>query len=142
MSKCDVDRVTRLVARVLGINGEFRGFQLENWGEVDRGAELSANAFIFVEVECGQKHPSTNVLKVWPYLAKKKKLRVFLVQCYLPKSQALGSSRQGLARWIGGKMEELLKNRFFYAEIMVSKDIVHKGALLKKFKRFEEIVRR
>jgi len=142
MSKCDVDRVTRLVARVLGINVQFREYKLDNWGKVDRAAKLNSKALVFVEVECGQTHPDTNVLKVWPYLERKKKLRIFLVQCYLLESRALRGSRRRLAGWIGGKMEELLKNRFFYAEIMVSKDIVHKRALLEKFKRFEEIIRR
>ena len=142
MSKADENRVAKLLAGELGISFQDGGLNLDKWGQVDKWAKLSSNASVFIEVESGQKHPSTSVLKVWPYIEKKKKLRVFLIQCFLPKSPDVNSSRRRLAKWTAEKLEKEFRNRFLYATLTVSSVIKQKKQLLEQFKKFKSLLRR
>ena len=114
MSKADEKRVAKLLAKELDISFQDHKLNLDSWGQVDNWAKLNSKAFVFLEVEGGQKHPCTNVLKVWPYIEKKKKLGIFLIHCFLPKTPSTNSSRRRLAEWIVVKLEKMFKNRFLY----------------------------
>jgi len=120
MSKADEKRVAKLLAKELDISFQDHKLNLDSWGQVDNWAKLNSKSLIFVEVEREQEHPDTNVLKVWPYIEKKKKLGVFLIHCFLPKSPSTDSSRRRLAGWIAIKLEKKFRSRFLYAEVMVS----------------------
>ena len=53
----------------LNIEFEPNEFDLNGWGRVDFYSKEENDTLIFVEVEnSGQKHPNTNVLKIWPFL--------------------------------------------------------------------------
>ena len=59
-----------------------RPWKLGGWGLADGCVVLADGRLVGLEVEWGQKHPDTNVLKLWPYLKDDSALRVLLVQVF------------------------------------------------------------
>ncbi|MBT4399516.1 MAG: hypothetical protein HOD37_08525 [Bacteroidetes bacterium] len=68
---------------------------------------------ILLEVEKGQKHPCTNVIKVWPYLEENPELKIFLIQIVRQENKA-PKNRIALCKYMGKKMESEFPNRFKY----------------------------
>lgn len=77
MSKIDEQSVSEFIADQLQIQFKDTKYKLDGWGEVDNRAQLDSGVFVFIEVETSQKHPNTNVLKLWPYLDENKGVRFF-----------------------------------------------------------------
>lgn len=96
--------------------------QLGGWGRTDGEAQLGGGKLLLLEVESSQKHPSTNVLKVWPFLEANEDLSVLLVHAFFPDSPGLDSSRGELAAWLAQKLHDTLGTRFIYRRIIVSRD--------------------
>ena len=71
--------VREVLAQHLAIQFTEARSHLGSWGRTDGEATLGDHARLFLEVESMQKHPSTNVLKVWPFLEENKSLSVLLV---------------------------------------------------------------
>jgi hypothetical protein len=92
------------------------------WGHTDGEAKLGDHTRLLLEVENKQKHPSTNVLKVWPFLEENKGLSVLLVHAFFPDSPGLNSSRGQLASWLAQRLQELLGSRFVYCKIVIGRD--------------------
>ena len=67
--------VSSEIEKQLNIKFENFEFKLDNWGEVDNYAIIEKNTYVFLECERGQKHPNTNVLKLYPYLEKNPEIR-------------------------------------------------------------------
>lgn len=119
MSKVDEQRVSEFIADELQINFEGTKFRLDGWGEVDNWTQLDKGVFVFLEVETSQKHPNTNVLKLWPYLDDNKEIRLFLIQTYFSKSPGLASNRGRLSEWTANKLKILLDKRFDYKKLII-----------------------
>lgn len=84
---------------------------------VDGWVRLSSGWLLILEVEDQQTHPTTNVLKLWPYLEQQPNASVVLIHVYFPKSRAFASSRSTLATWLGKKLEEIFPSRFAYRRL-------------------------
>lgn len=123
MSKKDEINVSKLIEDNLNIKFQNRRYILDNWGQVDNWCEIANNIFLFLEVETSQKHPNTNVLKVWPYLLEHRNIRVFLIQTYFTYSPGFKSNRGRLSEWLGNEIKRQSNGRFNYNRIIVDEDI-------------------
>ena len=103
MSKADEEAAAKKLGLLLGLRIDTGKLRLGDWGEADGYAQVGPSAFIVLEVEGRQKHPCTNVLKLWPWLEEHPQARVLLLQAYLPSSPGLTSNRGHLAEWAGKK---------------------------------------
>lgn len=110
--------VAEALTDALGVRFESGKFPLGSWGTGDRFASLGQDITLVLEVERSQSHPSTNVLKYWPWLEANSGERVLLIHAFSLSSRALGSSRERLAEWVGRRMEEHLPSRFLYRRIV------------------------
>jgi len=119
MSKVDEQRISEFIADQLQINFRGNKFKLEDWGEVDNWTQLDNGILLFLEVETNQKHPNTNVLKLWPYLENNKETRIFLIQTYFPTSPGLTSNRGRLAEWTANKLKAIFGKRFDYQKLII-----------------------
>jgi|SaaInlV_120m_DNA_4_1040238.scaffolds.fasta_scaffold21640_2 hypothetical protein len=100
------------IAKRLGIDFEASELKLDKWGNVDFYCQ-TGNLMILLEVEKGQKHPCTNVIKVWPYLEENPELKIFLIQIVRQENKA-PKNRIALCKYMGKKMESEFPNRFKY----------------------------
>ncbi|MFV1883025.1 MAG: hypothetical protein ACMZ7B_00840 [Balneola sp.] len=91
---------------------ERKEYSLEGWGEVDFYC-YHDEVLVLIEIEKGQKHPNTNVLKLWPYLEDHPEQFVLLIQIIRPENKA-PKNRVKLCQFTGIKLENLFKNRFRY----------------------------
>lgn len=82
------------------------------WGFPDGHNVLSENSRLFFEIENGQHHPDTNVLKYWPILEENKDLKIILIQWIIKKPKS--RNRWELSKFLGSKMEGLIPDRFLY----------------------------
>lgn len=112
MSKADENDARRKLGRLLGLEFQASKFRLGDWGQPDGWVQVAPSAFLFLEIEGGQKHPCTNVLKLWPWLEEHTQARVLLLHAYLPGSPGLTNNRGRLATWIGERMQSALGDRF------------------------------
>ena len=90
---------------IRGIDGFF-------WGFPDGVDKLSENKFIYYEIEDGQQHQCTNVLKCWPLLEEDENINIILIQWLKKKPRS--KNRWELAKFVGEKMEQVLPHRFKY----------------------------
>ena len=100
------------IAKRLGIDFEASELKLDKWGNVDFYCQ-TGNLMILLEVEKGQKHPCTNVIKVLPYLEENPELKIFLIQIVRQENKA-PKNRIALCKYMGKKMESEFPNRFKY----------------------------
>ena len=122
MSTTHETSVAALIARETAVNFSGRRFDLGGWGEVDDFARLRPNGYLFLEVETSQKHPCTNVLKVWPYLEANPQIAVVLAQAFFPNSPGCNSSRGRLGSWLGQRLESTVRDRFRYHRLIIDAD--------------------
>jgi len=92
------------------------------WGEADDFAEIRTNCLVFLEVERSQNHTTTNVLKYWPLLQDRHKLKIVLAHAFFRNSRAQSGARYELTGWVARKMESKLKTRFTYCRLIISDD--------------------
>ena len=108
MSK--VTEENQFIANCLGIDFESSELKLGKWGNVDFYSQ-HGNILVLLEVEKGQKHPSTNVIKVWPYLEENPDLKILLIQIVRQENNA-PKNRIALCKYIGKKIESEFPKRF------------------------------
>jgi hypothetical protein len=82
------------------------------WGFPDGMDLLGEDQFLYFEIEEGQHHPSTNVLKYWPILEESPSIRIILVQWIRKKPKS--PNRWKLAQFVGAKMMLEFPDRFQY----------------------------
>lgn len=121
MSRADEARVAKDIGSALGIRFEAGNLILGKWGMSDCYATLGQHSYLVLEVETSQKHPTTNVAKLWPYLEEKPETRIFLIHAYFQASPGHKSNRGEIATWLGRKMEKGLGERFQYFPIVVDR---------------------
>ncbi len=139
MSKNSEEKVARLLEHTLRVKFEYNQFKLGKWGNVDKVSKVCSNQYVFLEVEEGQAHPDTNVLKVWPYLRENRKAQIFLIQAFFPKRDNRNISRKLLSEWTGHELEKRFPKRFRYCKINISDDkkkIDKSKSLMKEFNKF------
>ena len=120
-------RIADVLSKALRVTFDGAHYLLDGWGEADDSALLSPSARLLLEVETSQKHPNTNVLKVWPYLDAHNELSVILIQTYFEDSPGLRSNQGKLADWTASKMEDVFGSRFRYVKLIFSSDFEPTG---------------
>lgn len=118
MSEKDELRVSSLLSLILNVQFENTKYRLDEWGFVDNWSKIDEDCYLFLEVETSQKHPCTNVLKLWPFLEFHKSKRIFLIQSFFSNSPSLSSNRGKLSVWTGKKLEYYYPNNFKYLRIV------------------------
>jgi len=108
--------VSEAIEKVLGITFQNEEFSLGKWGDVDNWCELSHDTIILLECEKGQKHPNTNVLKLYPYLEEYPKVHVILLHYFFPENKA-PKNRVELCNFLGQKLETEFGIRFQYVPL-------------------------
>ncbi len=115
----DVEQEVReSLSSLLALSFENTKPDLGTREKVDGWAKLSENHWLILEVEDGQKHPTTNVLKLWRFLDVRPEISIILIHVYFNDSKAIKSSRGTLAAWLGEKMETILHGRFYYRRLI------------------------
>jgi hypothetical protein len=102
----------QFIADMLPFKFESEEYNLNGWGEVDFYA-YHGEILVLLEVEKGQKHPNTNVLKLWPYLEANNHSKILLIQIIRLENKA-PKNRLNLCEFTGQKLEGLFPNRFVY----------------------------
>lgn len=118
--------ISQKFAKSLKLDFYNSEFSLDGWGDVDNYAKLNNSTFVFLECERGQKHPNTNVLKVWPYLEKNEKVKIILIH-YIYHDNKAPQNRVKLCSFLGKKLEKMFPDRFRYYKI--SGDILQEHIL-------------
>ncbi|MBI1906913.1 MAG: hypothetical protein HYS20_11885 [Rhodocyclales bacterium] len=118
MSREKEDLVRGALSSALEVDFGKKGLRLSEWGRSDGLALLLDQTHLILEVENTQKHPDTNVLKLWPYLTENPAISVVLIQVFVKSHQSLNGSRQRLAGWLARKMEQEILRRFKYYQLV------------------------
>ncbi len=109
-------KIADIIGEVFGISFTNNEYKLGSWGDADNHCVLNENDLILLECEKGQKHPNTNVLKVYPYLEEYLDKRIVLIHYFFPENKA-PKNRLALCNFIASKMESSFKNRFQYISL-------------------------
>ena len=120
--------ISRILENELGVSFSNYEFKLDSWGDVDNYCELNNGDLLLLECEQGQKHPNTNVLKLYPYLEQHPKKRIVLIHYFFPENKS-PKNRLALCDFIAKKMEILFNGRFQYVSLKCEK-----SSLLEKLK--------
>ncbi|KQT24156.1 hypothetical protein ASG22_09070 [Chryseobacterium sp. Leaf405] len=111
---CDVSQA---IEKQLNIKFENYEFSLDGWGDVDNYAIINENSYVFLECELGQKHPNTNVLKLYPYLEENQEISITLIHFFFSNSKP-PKNRLKLCDFIAEKMKREFGDRFNYKKII------------------------
>lgn len=122
LSREEERRYARDLAACTKISFEGKKLKLGIWGEADDFAKVRDNFYVLFELEIGQKHPNTNVLKVWPYLEENPQISIVLVQLFKSGARNEKGNRGQLAQWTADKMSSQLGPRFNYVKILIHPD--------------------
>jgi hypothetical protein len=114
--------VSALIENFLSIQFENHSYNLNGWGKTDNFVKIK-ETLILLEIEDKQKHPSTNVLKLWPFLKETPKVDVILIHAYIENCHGLKSNRGRLADWIADELKSQFNKRFDYIKLVVDLEI-------------------
>lgn len=89
---------------------------LLNWGNADNYCYINDDLLLLAEIEHRQNHPTTNLIKVWPFLEHKEHLKIILVHV-ITEINRKSRNRLMLCHFFGKKMEDTFKGRFKYIYI-------------------------
>jgi len=120
MSSHDENSIKSLLGEKLGLEFKSTGLNLDTWGRVDSWAEVDFGCKLILEVESDQGHPTTNVLKIWPYIEENQEACVILAHVFRIGGRSESGSRARLAAWLGNRLEKELEGRFFYRRLLWS----------------------
>jgi len=104
---------TDRIASALKIKFTDKELSLDGWGHADNYVFLDNNKLLIAEIEIGQKHPTTNILKLWPFLENNPKLSIFLIHV-LTNENNVSKNRLKICHFLGDKLEKLYPKRFRY----------------------------
>lgn len=127
MSRKDERQVAAMLEAELGIKFSGKRFRMD-WGEADDVANIGPDRYLFLEVERSQNHPSTNVLKYWPFLDAKDGVAAVLVHVFFPDSRGQSGARRALNDWVAAKMHDALAGRFRYRRIALNQNFLLESA--------------
>ena len=97
---------------LFNFNFEADELVLASWGRVDFYC-YHKDVLVLMEVEKGQKHPNTNVLKLWPFLEENPDQKILLIHVIRPDNRA-PKNRLALCEFTGEKLEVIFKGQFAY----------------------------
>ena len=109
MSSVSVAAVINSLASLLGGGVTPAALSLDGWGRADAHFLLASGIHVFIELETALKHPSTNVLKFWPWLESRSGTRELLIHAILEPpaaSPTVSALRDGwVTAWSGKCLE-------------------------------------
>jgi hypothetical protein len=108
--------ISDLISDSLGISFRNTEYSLGKWGEVDNWAMLPNDTIVILECEKGQKHPNTNLLKLYPFWEENSDKTIVLIHYFYPKNKA-PKNRLALCDFLSDKMEQLFVGRFHYISL-------------------------
>ncbi|HUH34948.1 MAG TPA: hypothetical protein VL022_03870 [Moheibacter sp.] len=114
IQNCEVSAV---IEKQLNIKFENYEFSLQGWGDVDNYAIIRESTYVFLECELGQKHPNTNVLKLYPFLEENPEISITLIHFFF-KENKTPKNRMRLCNFIANKMKTEFGSRFNYKMII------------------------
>lgn len=126
MSKSEENLVRRLLTEALGVAFNPRKLDLEGWGECDLHADPAPLRKLGVEVEHGQKHPTTNIAKIWPWLEAQPDVHILFVHAFITPN-AIPGNRQRVAAWIGEQLQHQLQGRLLYRRLLIQDEKITDG---------------
>jgi hypothetical protein len=110
-------QISSILEMELQINFENLEFHLNGWGDVDNYAVIDKNTYVFLECEHAQKHPNTNVLKLYPYLEENPEISITLIHFFFRENK-VPKNRLALCDFIADKMKTQFGSRFNYKKII------------------------
>lgn len=110
--------ISKIIEKKLGITFSNEEFSLNGWGEVDNYCKYNEDTIIFLECEKGQKHPNTNVVKLFPFIEENDHLKIILIHYFFSQTSKISKNRIKLCDFFGNKMEQIFEDRFVYLKIM------------------------
>jgi hypothetical protein len=113
-------QVAKRLGRVLGIAFDER-VDVGLGGVAAGLAEVSADAWIALEIEQKHAHPAENVVQYWPWLERNRR-RLVLVHAIAPDARKRRSHRSELTKWVGAMMERVIPGRFTYCRLDLGTD--------------------
>ena len=122
--------ISKIIEKKWNISFENNEFKLGKWGDVDNFCRVNDKLIILMEFEKGQKHPNTNILKIWPFLEENNDLRIVLLHYFFPENKA-PKNRKRLCFFLGEKLEKLFETRFRYVQL--NEDTINDLKSLKSF---------
>ncbi len=111
--------ISKLIGYGLGVTFKNEEFSLGKWGEVDNWCEIAYDTIVLVEFEKAQKHPNTNVLKLFPYLEVNSDIKIILIHYFYPDNK-VPKNRLALCSFIAEKMSKEFEGRFQYINLNCS----------------------
>lgn len=120
MAKEIENRVREYLERRLNLKFEATHLDIGTREKVDGWIQLAKPWLLILEVEDQQPHPTTNVLKLWPFLEARRDVAAVLVHVYFPTSRAVTGSRSDLATWLGNRLERMFPKRFKYQRLDIN----------------------
>lgn len=139
--------ISNTIANALGITFSNEEFSLGKWGEVDNWCELSYDTIVLLECERTQKHPNTNVLKLYPWMEEFPKVHIILLHYFFPENKA-PKNRVALCNFIGEKLEVNFGIRFQYVHLQCPQDCIanelkkHDRHLMQTLPNWKKITRK
>jgi hypothetical protein len=130
--------ISQAIENTLGITFSNEEFKLDKWGNVDNWCHLSYDTLILLECEKGQRHPTTNVLKLYPYLREYSKIHVVLFHYFFPENKA-PKNRLALCNFLGEILETEFGIRFQYVPLKGKLDELEKELIKHKRKLMQMI---
>lgn len=130
--------ISKIIEEALGVQLRDEEFRLSSWGDTDNYCKLSDKAYLLIECERGQKHPHTNVLKLYPFLEENPDIQIVLLHYFFPENKS-PKNRLSLCVFIANKMEQQFPGRFQYLKLpqdinMISSFLKHeKKGLMKNY---------
>jgi len=118
MSKADEDLAARLVSAATGIALRPTRLHLGQWGQADCYCEQTNGNCVILEAERGQKHPTTNVAKLWPWLEEDVRRHAMLIHVFF-EPNAAPHNRRLVTQWLGERMARDLADRFAYYPLTI-----------------------
>lgn len=131
--------VSQAIESAVGISFTNQELSLGKWGDVDNWCRLSNDALVVLECERKQKHPNTNVLKLYPYLLEQPQIRILLIHYFFPENKA-PKNRIALCKFLGEKLQAEFNGRFMYVQLKcelasVAKELSKHNTVFKKMLR-------
>jgi len=124
--------ISKVIGQVIKVTFENEEFHLNGWGEVDNYFQMNNNTFLFVECENSQKHPNTNVLKLWPFIEENEEYKIILFHFFFRKNKA-PKNRLKLCDFTASKIRQAYPNRFQY--INLESDVDEIGNIIAGLKK-------
>jgi hypothetical protein len=122
MSKESEGKVREAISNLVNSQFEKKRPKLVTNEMVDGWIKFTEEKWLILELEEGQKHPTTNVLKLLHFLNENPQVSIILAHVYFPNSAAVNSSRGRLAAWLGSQMEQhYLPGRFYYRRLIIDR---------------------